>query len=287
MTIQKKATLISSLTAFLLIYVKFIGGILSGSVATLASAIDSLLDLCISLFNFYAITKSEQPANSHFNYGKGKIESLAAVIEGSIICASGAFVLYQSLKKLILGNELNYLPYSIGVMIFSVLLTTSLVLYLHAIAKKTNNLIIKADALHYKTDVLSNLAVLFALLLVYFTSFSEFDALFGIGIGIYIIYSAWTLLKNGVLILLDRALDNEILKTLKTILDNAPINGYHNLKTRQSGEIYFLEVHLVFNPQISLLEAHTIADSIENKIKALQGNWVVITHLDPNDDKGQ
>lgn len=287
MTIQKKATLISSLTASVLICVKFVVGILSGSVAILASAIDSLLDLCISLFNLYAITKSEQPANSHFNYGKGKIESLAAVIEGSVICASGVFVLYQSLKKLLLGNALNYLPYSVGVMVFSVLLTTSLVLYLSAVAKKTNNLVIKADALHYKTDVLSNLAVLFALLLVYFTGLSEFDALFGIGIGIYIIYSAWTLLKSGVLILLDRALDNAILKTIEEILDNAPINGYHDLKTRQSGETYFLEVHLVFNPQISLLEAHTIADSIENKIKALQGNWVVITHLDPNDDKGQ
>lgn len=286
MTIQKKATIISSLVASLLICVKFIVGILSGSVAILASAIDSLLDLCISLFNLYAITKSEQPANSSFNYGKGKIESLAAVIEGSIISASGAFILYESFKKLILGSELNYLTYSVWVMVFSIIITTLLVLYLNFVAKKSNNLVIKSDALHYKTDILSNLAVLVALVMIYFTGFNELDALFGIGIGIYIIYSAWTLLKSGVLILLDRALDANIIQSIEKILNSAPINSYHDLKTRQSGETYFLEVHLVFNAEISLLEAHDIADSIEKQIKTLKGSWIVITHLDPEDDEG-
>ncbi len=287
MTIQKKATIISSLVASLLICVKFIVGILSGSVAILASAIDSLLDLCISLFNLYAITKSEQPANSSFNYGKGKIESLAAVIEGSIISASGAFILYESFKKLILGSELNYLTYSVWVMVFSIIITTLLVLYLNFVAKKSNNLVIKSDALHYKTDILSNLSVLVALVMIYFTGFNELDALFGIGIGIYIIYSAWTLLKSGVLILLDRALDANIIQSIEKILNSAPINSYHDLKTRQSGETYFLEVHLVFNAEISLLEAHDIADSIEKQIKALEGSWIVITHLDPEDDEGR
>lgn len=170
-------------------------------------------------------------------------------------------------------------------MIFSTFVTFFLVLYLSYVAKKSNNLVIKADALHYKTDILSNLAVLFALILVHFTGISEFDALFGIGIGIYIVYSAFFLLKSGVLILLDEALDDDILDSIKTILDsNKDIQSYHDLKTRQSGETYFVEVHLVFNPDISLLKAHDIADTIENSIKALRGNWIIITHLDPHDD---
>ena len=285
MTIQKKATIISSLVASVLICVKFIVGILSGSIAVLASAIDSFLDLCASLFYLYAISKSEKPADLHFNYGRGKIESLAAVIEGIVICISGIFIVYQSCKKLIYGHQLELLTYSLGVMIFSTFVTFFLVLYLSYVAKKSNNLVIKADALHYKTDILSNLAVLFALILVHFTGISEFDALFGIGIGIYIVYSAFFLLKSGVLILLDEALDDDILDSIKTILDsNKDIQSYHDLKTRQSGETYFVEVHLVFNPDISLLKAHDIADTIENSIKALRGNWIIITHLDPHDD---
>ena len=101
MTLQKKATLISSATATLLIVIKLFIGIMSGSVAVLASAIDSVLDLIVSAFNYFAITKAEQPANKTFNYGKGKIEALAAVIEGTVITVSGLFIFYTAIKKAI------------------------------------------------------------------------------------------------------------------------------------------------------------------------------------------
>ncbi|MBX7491364.1 cation diffusion facilitator family transporter [Helicobacter sp. Faydin-H64] len=287
MSIQRKATVVSSLVASVLIVVKFIAGILSGSVAILASAIDSLLDLSASVFNLYAITKAEKPADLKFNYGRGKIESLAAVIEGSVILVSGIFILYQSLKKILLGSELARIDLSLYVMIFSLVLTTALVLYLSYVAKVSNNLVIKADALHYKTDILSNVAVLGALVLVKLTGFNIIDALFGIAIGLYVGYSAFGLLKEGVLVLLDRALDNDKQNAIKAILDSAKeVKSYHDLKTRQSGDVYFVEVHLVFNPEILLREAHAVADSIECKIQNLQGNWIVITHLDPYDDEG-
>lgn len=285
-SIQRQATIISSLTAFVLIIVKFVVGILSGSIAILASAIDSLLDLFASLFNLYAVTKAEKPADLNYNYGMGKIESLAAVIEGSVILVSGIFILYQSCKKLLFGGELAYLDYSLYVMIFSLILTTILVIYLNYIAKKSNNLVIKADALHYKTDILSNTAVLIALLLVQWTNFHQIDAIFGLGIGIYVAYSALELLKEGIFILLDRTLAEQKVKDIKQILTSSKVQSYHDLKTRQSGEINFVEVHLVFDPNISLLDAHQIADSIECAIRNLEGKWEIITHLDPYDDGG-
>lgn len=286
-SLQRQATIVSSLTACVLILVKFVVGILSGSVAILASAIDSLLDLFASLFNLYAVTKAEKPADFNYNYGMGKIESLAAVIEGSVILVSGIFILYQSFKKLLFGGELAYLDYSVYVMIFSLFLTTALVLYLNYIAKKSNNLVIKADALHYKTDILSNAAVLIALVLVHWTNFHAIDVIFGIGIGIYVAHSAFDLLKEGVFILLDRTLDAQKIDSIKQIIASASqVQSYHDLKTRQSGETNFVEVHLVFDPQISLLDAHQVADSIEHAIQNLEGKWEIITHLDPYDDEG-
>ncbi|TLD85512.1 cation diffusion facilitator family transporter [Helicobacter sp. MIT 05-5294] len=287
LSLQRKATIISSLTAFILIIVKFIVGILSGSIAILASAIDSLLDLFASLFNLYAVTKAEKPADFNYNYGMGKIESLAAVIEGSVILVSGIFILYQSCKKLFLDEKLTYLNYSLYVMIFSLILTTMLVIYLSYVAKKSKNLVIKADALHYKTDILSNAAVLVALLLVQWTDFHQIDAIFGLGIGIYVAYSALGLLKEGVFVLLDRTLEEQKVNAIKQILDSAPkIQSYHDLKTRQSGEINFVEVHLVFDPNISLLDAHQASDFVECSIRNLEGKWEIITHLDPYDDEG-
>ncbi|ETD26539.1 cation diffusion facilitator family transporter [Helicobacter canis] len=286
---QRKATIISSCVACVLIVVKFVAGILSGSVAILASAIDSLLDLCASSFNLYAITKAEKPADMKFNYGLGKIESLAAVIEGSVILVSGVFIIYQSVKKLMLGSELVRLDLSLYVMVFSLVLTIALVLYLQSVARASGNLVIKADALHYKTDILSNGAVLVSVVLVKLTGFSAIDAIFGIGIGLYVGYSAFGLLRDGVLVLLDHALEDEKQAAIKAILASTKeIKGYHDLKTRQSGGLHFVEVHLEFSPEILLKDAHAVADSIEWQIKSLQvagqGSWEVITHLDPYEE---
>ena len=96
---EKKATLVSSCVALILTLIKLTVGILSGSVAVLASAVDSVLDLGVSIFNYFAITNSEKPADETFNYGRGKIEALASVIEGTIVTLSGIFLFYMAIQK--------------------------------------------------------------------------------------------------------------------------------------------------------------------------------------------
>ena len=287
MTLQKKATIISSSTATLLIVIKLFIGILSGSVAVLASAIDSVLDLIVSAFNYFAITKAEQPANKKFNYGKGKIEALAAVIEGTVITVSGLFIFYSAIKKAIYHEPLEHLENSIIVMIVSLVLTIALVLFLNYVAKKTRSMVVKSDALHYKTDVLSNGAILVSLILIQVTGFELIDSIMGVVISIYIIHSAYEIIKDGVYILLDASLDEEIVEGIKNIiLGEKEISDFHYLKTRKSANTNFVDVHLVFSPGISLMRAHHAGDRIEEKIKELipDGEWVIIAHLDPYDD---
>jgi len=287
MTLQKKATVVSSATAGVLIIIKLTIGILSGSVAVLASAIDSVLDLIISAFNYFAINKSEQPADETFNYGKGKIEALAAVIEGTVITMSGLFILYHAIKKAYVGEETLLLGSSILVMAISLVITIALVMFLNYVAKKTNSMVIRSDALHYKTDVLSNAAILISLVLIYATGLHLIDAIMGVIISIYIIYSAYEIIKEGVYVLLDAALDEEIVSKIKEIIETEEqISDYHYLKTRKSANTNFVDVHLVFNDGISLLKAHTIGDKIEDKIALLNEDeeWVINVHLDPYDD---
>jgi len=287
MTLQKKATVVSTATAGVLIVIKLTIGILSGSVAVLASAIDSVLDLIISAFNYFAINKAEQPADKTFNYGKGKIEALAAVIEGTIITMSGLFILYHAIKKAYVGEETTLLGPSILVMALSLVITIALVMFLNYVAKKTNNMVIKSDALHYKTDVLSNGAILVSLILIYATDFQLIDAIMGMIISVYIIYSAYEIIKEGVYVLLDAALDEEIVKEIKNIIETEEgISDYHYLKTRKSANTNFVDVHLVFNDGISLLKAHTLGDKIEDKIAKINEDedWVINAHLDPYDD---
>ena len=287
MTLQKKATVISSATATLLIIIKLFVGIMSGSVAVLASAIDSVLDLIVSAFNYFATSKAEQPADKKFNYGKGKIEALAAVIEGTVITVSGLFIFYTAIKKAIKSEPLEYLGNSIIVMVISLALTIALVIFLNYVAKKTRSMVVKSDALHYKTDVLSNGAILVSLVLIQMTGFELIDSIMGVVISIYIIHSAYEIIRDGVYILLDASLDEEMVEKMRyIILEEKEISDFHYLKTRKSGNTNFVDVHLVFSPGISLMRAHHAGDRIEEKIKELIPDeaWVINAHLDPYDD---
>jgi len=285
---QKRATMISSLVATFLVIVKVIIGLASGSVAVLASAIDSILDMAVSVFNYFAIKKSEEYPDDVYQYGKGKIQAIAAVIEGTIISISGIYIIYVGIKKLLNGSETSLLIPAIIAMLISILVTYFLVKYLLQVATKTDNIVIKADALHYKTDLWSNAAVLIALALVSLTGLHWIDAIFGIGIGIYIIYSAYEIIVDGIEILLDRALDGNVVARIGEIISKHPeVTSYHWLRTRTDGTTNFVEFHMVLRPNMLLLEAHRIADEVEDEIKLLdeKKKWVITPHFDPYDDE--
>ncbi len=288
MRLEKKATIISTTVAMILVIIKMIIGVISGSVAVLASAIDSFLDVSISIFNFFALHNAEKEPDSQFNFGRSKLEPLAAVIEGTIISLSGLFIFYQAMVKIWRDQTTEYLDMSIYVMLISIVITGGLVMFLHYVAKKTKNMVIQADALHYKTDLYSNGAILFALGLISITGEDIIDPILGIAIAFYMIYSAFPLIKEGVLMLLDVALDDEDVRKIKALLDaqREKINGYHFLQTRKSGSAIFISVHIVFDTNISLYNAHKVTDHIEINMQRLFPDNLVhtIVHMDPYDD---
>lgn len=287
MRIEKKATIISTTVALILVIAKMAAAIFSGSVAILASAIDSLLDLTISLFNYFALHNAERDPDDTFNFGRSKLEPLAAVIEGVIISMSALFILYEAISKLIHPQHMEAITAGIYIMLFSISLTTILVLFLRQVAKQTGNMVIKADALHYQTDILSNLAVLVSLGIVAFTSVSAVDAFFGIGIGIYMIYSAYPIIKEGIFMLLDGAAsEDEIAKIIQAIKEQPECKDFHHLKTRVSGSHIFISVHIVFSISTSLYDAHLASDKLELKLKKLFEDKKIhtIVHMDPYDD---
>jgi len=287
MSLIKIATIVSTITAFLLMIIKFFVWIISWSIAVLSSAIDSFLDMFVSIFNYFAVHNSEKNPDKRFNYGRWKIEAIAALFEWLIITISWFYILYESITKIINDEKVSYLWISVIVMIISVILTWFLVIFLDYVAKKTNNLVIKSDSLHYKTDLFSNSGILIWLAVIYFTGINYIDSIIWIIVAFYIIYSAYELIKKWFLLLLDVALDKEeVDKIIKIIKKEKLVNSFHELKTRQSWNIKFVEVHLVFNPDIKLIDAHRASDHIENSIPKIDENneWSVIIHMDPYDD---
>lgn len=290
MNLEKKATIIASICAFFLALIKFIIGLLSGSVAVLSSAIDSLLDFVISGFNFLALKKSAQKPNENYNFGFSKIEALTGVLEGCFIVGIGIFIFYESILKIYNKEEIIDLNSGIFVMIFALLVTFFLVIFLNFVAKKTKSLIVQSDCLHYKSDFLTNFCALLALVLIHFTNLHIIDAIFGIIISLYTTFSAFKIIKKSLAFLMDAALDEEkVEKICKIIKENSEIISFHELKTRKAPDTNYLSVHLVFCPIISLLNAHQISDKIEESIRKTFNNekWDIQIHLDPYDDEGK
>ena len=287
MSLNRIATIASSSVAFVLAIAKVIVGFMTGSVAVIASAADSILDMFVSIFNMIAVRVSESKADNMFNYGKGKIEGIAALFEGLLIIASAIFIFYTAIDRLLNKQEIQEINLAFYVMVASLVVTFFLVMFLNYVAKKTNSLVIKSDALHYKTDLISNGAIVLVLIAVKFTGLYWIDFVVSIFIAIYIFKEATELVKDGFLNLLDVSLDFETVEKIKDIIKKEPlVLDYHCLRTRQSGHRNFVDVHLVLTPDMKLKLAHTIIENVEEKIRKLDENktWVINIHADPYDD---
>ncbi|PAF53151.1 hypothetical protein BKH42_07565 [Helicobacter sp. 13S00482-2] len=278
-----KAAMIATFTSVVLAAIKFFVAISTGSIVVLASAIDSLLDICMSAFNYFALKEAEKPANKDFNYGFAKIQYIATTIEGIVILFSAGYIFYKSILHLDSKIPLTDTKIAIWVMILSIIVVGVLIIFLSKIAKTTKNEVIKTDILHYKSDLFSNGAILLSLVIIQFTSFYWIDSIFGILIALYIAYSSLGIIKSGVFMLLDKALDEHTQNDVLKILKNSPILGYRNLKTRVVAERIFVVVDLIFPRDITLLSAHQITDDLEVCIRKidLSKKWDIIVHMEP------
>lgn len=285
----RKATFTAASASLVLILIKLFVGLSTGTVVVLASAVDSLLDFLVSSFNAYAVRSAERPSDDAYNYGRGKMEGVASLLEGLFILASALYILREAIYKFFEPTAISShnLAFSMSAMVISLLITFVLVMYLRRLSKQSESLIIKADTAHYEVDLISNLGILIALGLIHYTEWNWLDPIIAMGISLVVAKAAWPLLKQGLQMLLDRALDEKLVEQIRNIATNHSerVNGVHELKTRQSGDTHFVEFHLVFDEDIKLREAHHIADEIEMRIRKLfHGLWIINIHLDPVDD---
>ena len=165
--------------------------------------------------------------------------------------------------------------------------TAALVFYLRRKARETDSLVLRADTVHYQTDLLSNGGILLTLALVRLTGWTWLDPVIALGVAFYVARAAIPLIRKGLAMLLDHALEDDLVDSIHTIAEStsARVTGVHELKTRRSGDTNIVEFHLVFDEGISLREAHQIADEIELRVRALADTrWIVNIHLDPVDD---
>lgn len=286
LTPERKTILVSSSTAILLSITKLTVWILTWSMTIIASATDSVLDFFVSMANYFVLKKSERKSDHKYNFGYGKIQWFGALFEWLVIIWSGCYIIFLSIQKIITRDIFTEIDRPVYVMLFSIVLTWLLVAFMTKMLKKTKNLIIKSDLLHYKSDLLTNIGIIVALIFIKISWWTLFDPIISILIAIYIIIWSLKILNEWYEMLVDRCLDEEQIAQIRKIINHTSdkISGYHLLRTRKSWNETFIEFHLVFNEKINLVDAHDIATQVEDKIKVKIPGSNVQTHLDPYND---
>lgn len=280
--LMRFATYASVLVAFSLILAKVVAFVLTGSMAMLATVVDSCLDLLASLVNMFSVRQATLPADRNHRFGHGKFEPLAGIGQSTFVFGSGLFLMVASLGKLGKGYEVDHIEVGVGVMLFSIVMTGFLVFVQAYVVKKTKSVAIAADKAHYTGDLMINFSVIVSLLVVKYFNFYYADIAFAILIAVYLMHTALAIFKDSLMMLTDAEMpDEDRAKIVDVILKTKGVKGVHDVRTRSSGDKLFVQCHLEIDAQLPLAKAHQIGDNAEDAIMKLFPNAEVLVHHDP------
>ena len=275
------ATYASTSVALLLIAAKLMAWGASGSVSLLATLIDSVLDALASMINLIAVRHALTPADKEHRFGHGKAEALAGLSQSLFIAGSAGFLLFEAADRILNPVTVKSVELGIVVMVVSIIATVLLLAFQQHVIRKTNSTAIRADALHYRTDLMVNGSVIIALLLASI-GWPGFDGVFAAVIGIYILYSAREIIITSYDHLMDRELpDSDREKIKQLVLEHPSARGLHDLRSRHSGTMTFIQLHLELDDHLSLMAAHKISDEVEKRILSAFPGSEIIIHIDP------
>ncbi len=279
----RQAIILSVGVALLLTVVKFSTGLVTHSMAIMALALDSTLDMLMSALNYFAFREASKPPDAEHAYGHGKVESLAGLFQSLFIMLSGSFVVYESVRRLLQGSFVSEIPLGIGVIVFSGIVTLLLSWRLKVLSKRNRSLILGTEKAHYAMDFVSYVGVIAALVLVGWTGRATWDLVVSILVAAYIFKEAIHILTRAVSELLDRGLSNTDLNTMRVLIlrHHPSIVGVHNLRSRVVGNLLFLDFHIEIRGEADFKKAHDMTESLIDKIKGHHPNADVTVHFDP------
>ncbi len=280
--LMRLASYASVVMALILISLKLWAWYATDSVALLSSLADSLLDLVASLITLFAVKVAVSPADREHRFGHGKSEGIAGLAQALIVTGSAAYVGVEAVTRLLAPSPIMQPGLGLGVMFVSLVLTVGLVVFQGFVVRQTGSLAISADAVHYKADILTNVAVLGAIFASVQWQWHILDPLLGLVVVALILLAVRIIAMDAIDVLLDRELPEEDRQRIKDVVVTHPgVKGIHDLRTRSAGAAQFIQFHLELDAQISLVEAHEICDAVESDVQKKFPGAEVLIHADP------
>ncbi len=268
-----------------LVIFKAVVSFVTGSISITAQAVDSVLDLFAVGITFFAIRMADKPADEEHPFGHGKVEGIAAGIQAVLIFGAGGWIIYTSVDRIINGFEIEMSEAGIAVMVVSVIASILLSRHLRKVARTTDSLALEASAQNINADIYSALGVLAAMIIIRITGFSIVDPIVGILVSVLILKSAFEVFRNSTKDLLDNRLPEIEENVITTCIEEHTHlhAGFHKVRTRKAGNQRFVEFHLMLPKNMSIEEAHSMADHIEHDIGERLNNISVTIHVEPCD----
>ena len=275
-------SLVAVLAAFVMAVIKIGAWHSTGSIAMLGALLDSLMDGASSLFIFFALRYSMQPADKEHRFGHGKAEAIAAFSHGLLLLSAAVFLLASAAFGLYEPTPVANAQIGIIASAICIVITLGLLALQNHAIRRTASLAIRADNLHYRGDVLLYLSVIAALLLTDFLALPSIDAMFGIGIAIYIGFEATRIISDAAAQLMDRELPDNVRDQIKEIARaHQSVHDVHDLRTRMSGQRMVIQFHVEMDGDVNLRAAHDVSDEVEEAISKTFPNADILIHQDP------
>lgn len=283
---QKKfAAGLSIFSNSVIIILKLVVGLYSGSISIISEAIHSMSDFLASVLTFFSVIKSAEPADKKHPFGHGKYEDMSGFIEGGLIIFAAVFIIYEALKKILSGN-VEGMDSTLGLYVMGISVVANIVVssVLFRVAKKADSVSLFADAEHLRTDVLSSLGVFLGLLVIQFTGIKILDPIIAMVVALIIFKAGFSISKRTMDNLLDCSLPEEDINQIGQILDSFKSQGvicYKNLKARRLGPQKSIEVTLVFPEDMTIRKCHSISDLVEHSLSQNLGDVSSSIHFEP------
>jgi ferrous-iron efflux pump FieF len=279
--LTRVATYAAVAVALTLILVKLVGWWLTDSVTILASLLDSLLDVLASIMILIAVRYAQVPPDSEHRFGHGKAEPLAALAQSIFIAGSAFYLFIYAAERFLNPRPVEQVSLGLAIMVFSLILTLLLVSFQRYVVGRTQSTAIKADSLHYVSDIAANAVVIIGLLLMVW-GLDWVDPVLGMVIALVIAWSAYKLAKESANQLLDIELPSEMREQVQQIIrTHRGVEGFNDLRTYRSGPNIFIQFDLELDDRMPLVKAHLIAEEVTERIKQAIPQADVIIHQEP------
>jgi cation diffusion facilitator family transporter len=272
--------------ALLTITLKSAAYFLTGSVGLLSDALESTVNLAAAIVALIVLRMITRPASDEFTFGFAKAEYFASGFEGGMILLAAAGIIITAVPRLINPVPLEKLGIGLVISVVATLINLGVALVLMRAGKRYNSITLEADGRHLMTDVWTTAGVLIGIALVMITGYLRLDAIVALLVAANIIFTGYKLLVRSGRGLLDVALPQGELDSVKSILDSYGAQGvkYHALRSRQAAARRFLAVHLLVPGNWTISRGHRLANEIETRVLDALPHTNIVTHLEPVGD---